>query len=209
MQHDAYLEWLREAERAKRDWEWDRIQWKMEHDAHLKWVKEVERTKRDWELEEEKQRQARLTWGPISRGHCIRYETRHYSAQLRNVPEGLDPVKGCRMLGLEINGKLVKPNECDYQDKRNVWGNWNINYEEATCRTWWKPPQDKGCTAEGSGYRKFEASLENVHRGDSWEKMCETTPVQFHEHSFDSPHVCYGTLFGVYGIWNIPDNECR
>ncbi|KAF8996124.1 hypothetical protein BDQ17DRAFT_1250040, partial [Cyathus striatus] len=171
--------------------------------------KEVERTKREWErekwrheqdekLEEERRKRAGLTWGPVNHGQCIRYETRHYSAQLRNVPEGLDPVKECRMLGLGINGKIVKPDECDYLGTGNVWGNWNIDYEEASCRTWWTPPQDKGCTAEGSGYRRFEARLENVQWGDSWEKMCESTPVQFHGHIFDSPHICHNTVCSLF-----------
>ncbi|KAF8983818.1 hypothetical protein BDQ17DRAFT_1261075 [Cyathus striatus] len=141
----------------------------------------------------------------------MRFNTRLYSAPLLR---GDEPVVGTTTkCGFEawVHGRNVKPVRCELQGAKNeTWGIWAVDYDEPSCATWWSPPKDTGCTADGSGYRRYEAKLENVEWGASWEDMCKSTPVTFNKRTFNSPNHCINRgILGMYGAWTVEDTECH
>ncbi|KAH6905592.1 hypothetical protein BKA70DRAFT_1225311 [Coprinopsis sp. MPI-PUGE-AT-0042] len=207
---DATVKWaeeIRAHDASRLAMQSERAGWEAER---KKWEKKKRR-----ELEKEKEKEdkgkAGIKWaGPQPDPHCLRYGTRKWTAKLDNVPAGYDPIFVCRETKALIHGRWVLPDNCE---NKGAWagtiGTWYIDFDEAACNTFWTPPRDKGCTAEGSGKRRIEAQLENLRPGDDWMAMCSSTPAEFHGLKFDGPHSCndWG-VWGYWGLWFIEDGDC-
>jgi len=199
-----------EHERFKRGREQREAQ---EHEeVRKKWEREVgeheheERERRKREREE--RQKMKFFWMDIEATHCVRYGTRKYTARLANVPDGFEHrVEACEETELSINGKVKGPTRCEDRVGLGVYGIWEVE-GDAACSTWFDRFTDDGCTAPGSGLRKYSMYLEDLHKGDSWEAMCSSTPVTFNEMHFSHPDICYQRILGTYGVWNVRDTSC-
>ncbi|TEB23910.1 hypothetical protein FA13DRAFT_1639271, partial [Coprinellus micaceus] len=159
------------------------------------WDREYAKHQNQREEEEEARKKAGLRWqDPRPDEHCLRYGTRRYTSKLENVPEGYSKLKACHETQAWINGRWSTPSQCDDQ---GLWGGivgtWVVDYEEASCHTFWEFFKDKalqGCTAQGSGMRRIESPLKNLYGEDDGMRMCASTPAEFHGLRFDGPHSC-------------------
>ncbi|KIJ94865.1 hypothetical protein K443DRAFT_109741, partial [Laccaria amethystina LaAM-08-1] len=139
-----------------------------------------------------------------------RYGTRKYWAKMGPLVGGYDPMKACWTSEIEIHGQKMKPTYCeDKGADHGVYGHWIVDFDEGGCRPWWKGFKDKGCTAPGSGLRRFDAHLINLDYADGWHVMCSSTPADFNGLHFNGAMSCVKSLFGgVFGIWEIEDRNC-
>jgi hypothetical protein len=112
---------------------------------------------------EEEEKRALLVWENLTPSNkCLRYGTREYSATLAHVPLGLDPWKECWKKSIDIHGRQILPSRCDTQVCLfinlhypilhfsffqgicgAVTGHWIVDFNEATCVTWWDGYYDK------------------------------------------------------------------
>ncbi|KAJ7185369.1 hypothetical protein C8R46DRAFT_1060268, partial [Mycena filopes] len=179
-----------------------------------RWMREREEER----LEEERRKRAEedriragFSWEDL-RGdeHCWEHGTRRYTARIANVPREYDPVGACAETAVEIHGiRIPGSNQCEDRGCNGVIGSWLVNHSEPVCATHFDNFKDKGCTSPGSGKRRIESHLENLHPGDDWPRMCSTTPANFRHLHFDSPGVCENWgKYGIWGIWEIEDDQC-
>ena len=95
-------------------WDAERQAWEEVRLGERKEVLEERRRAREKEEEEEEKRRAGIHWLELVRApHCIKYGTREYRAKLGPVSGGFDQLKACRETGIEIHGRMMKPNRCD------------------------------------------------------------------------------------------------
>ncbi|KAF4616443.1 hypothetical protein D9613_008228 [Agrocybe pediades] len=198
--------------------------WSREINAHeslrLRMVEEstawkTEKIARDAERAqwERKQREGRegIAWEGMSRSdRCLRYGTREYSATLTHVPLGFDAMAECLRKPASINGQELLPTRCeDPGTCGNAIGHWEVE-GDAMCSPVWGWIYDKGCDGNTDGKRRFEAQLINLHPGDDWHVLCPTTPVVIRGRHISAPDTCadWGRK-GIWGIWYVPDNQCR
>lgn len=172
---------------------------------HEEWRKKLEREKRERE-------QARLYWADI-RGdeHCVANGRKKYTAELANLPWSMDRVEACKATPATINGITYQtPKACEDRGfMEGVRGHWIVE-NEAVCVAYWEFTKQKDCTAPHSGFRRIEAKLGVVHAGEDHETLCLTTPLTINGHTYERPMACpdWGK-FGFWGIWNVPDDNCR
>jgi hypothetical protein len=166
-----------------------------------------------WQQEEEKMQSLSLYWGePTRHPNCAGYNTREYWARLLNtVPYDYNWLKPCEDIPIVIHGRSVKTFRC-YTNPTvsgEVYGHWLVDFDEPLCTPFWEQFEDKGCIAEGSGRRRFLAHLVNFHDEEDGEKLCASTPIDFHGKHFDHPQTCvnWGKT-GIYGFWEIEDPNC-
>ncbi|PIL37311.1 hypothetical protein GSI_01004 [Ganoderma sinense ZZ0214-1] len=192
----------RKARQEERDaFKQEKAEWELERQARQKERDAFEREKAEWarQRREEENHRKEVEWQrrgaywsepwPGS-SQCHGYGTRPYSANLLNLPEGVDYREACKDMPIKINGRWMdSPNKCE-QDKHNTWGTWYVNFGESQCVTYWDPFLDKGCSPDQTGMRKYEAPLRNLRRGDDWDLMCSTTPATIRGVHFDSPKTC-------------------
>ncbi|EDR05326.1 uncharacterized protein LACBIDRAFT_329727 [Laccaria bicolor S238N-H82] len=150
-----------------------------------RWEKEqeeAEERRRQWEAEEEAMQRAQIHRLALeSSQHCEWYGTRKYWAKMGPLVGGYDPMKACWTSEIEIHGRKMKPTYCE----------------------------DKGCTAPGSGLRRFDAHLMNLDYADGWNVMFSSTPANFNGLHFNGAMSCVNSYFGgVFGIWDIVDGDC-
>lgn len=113
--------------------------------------------------QEEEEKRALIVWENLTPSNrCLRYGTREYSATLAHVPLGLDPLKECWKKSINIRGRQIFPSRCDTQVCLlnptffliidlffsqgmcgTVTGHWIVDFNEATCVTWWNGYRDK------------------------------------------------------------------
>ncbi|KAK7044497.1 hypothetical protein R3P38DRAFT_2879102 [Favolaschia claudopus] len=202
-----------------------RVGWESERQELIAMREQLVRDKEEWMREREEERgaeerrrreeedrvRAKFSWENLQGAqNCLQYGTRRYTARLANVPREYDPVKACTETAVEIHGvKISSPHQCEDRGCAGVIGYWNVNYSEPACITHFDNFNDKGCTAEGSGRRRIDSRLENLHGGDYWSDMCSTTPASFRNMHFAGPDMCedWG-IWGVWGMWNINDPDC-
>jgi len=161
------------------------------------------------ERQEEEEKRGLLVWKDLkASSRCLRYGTREYSATLSNVALGLDPLKECWNKSIDIHGRQVFPSRCDTEGMCGfVMAHWIVNFNEATCVTWWRGYDDKGCLERG--IHRYESGLENLKGGDDWHEMCATTPGHVQGRDFDGPTSCASWWpSGVHGIWLVEDGNC-
>jgi len=81
----------------------------------LDWQHEVEDHERKRREDEQKRKRAHLTWSHLEGGdRCLSYNTKEYTAQLSNVPPGLDRLEACMATPIVIHGAtLHKPDWCE------------------------------------------------------------------------------------------------
>jgi hypothetical protein len=122
-QEKKRLDWQREVEDHKRrrkeeemDQEKKRQEWQHEMEqTRRQWEREVEDHERKRREDEQKRKRAHLTWSHLEGGdQCLAYNTREYTAQLSNVPSGLDRLEACMAIPIVIHGvTLDKPDWCE------------------------------------------------------------------------------------------------
>jgi len=163
----------------------------------------------DRQRREEEEQRALIVWENLTPSNkCLRYGTREYSATLFHVTLGLDPWKECWKKSIDIHGRQILPSRCDTEGICGaVKGHWIVNFNEASCVTWWDGYNDKGCVERG--IHRYESGLVNLQPGDDWQEMCATTPGRIQDKDFDGPTSC-ATWWpgGVHGIWLIEDANC-
>jgi hypothetical protein len=166
-----------------------------------------------WQQEEEEMQKLGLHWDePTRHPNCAGYSTREYWARLLNtVPYDYNWTKACEDIPIVIHGKSVKTFRC-YTNPHvsgEVYGHWLVDFNEPFCTPFWDELKDKGCTAEGSGHRRFSAHLVNFHDAEDGEKLCASTPIDFHGRHLDNPKACvnWGST-RIYGFWEIEDSNC-
>ncbi|TFK38858.1 hypothetical protein BDQ12DRAFT_604785 [Crucibulum laeve] len=193
--------------RAREDWALEKAGWEKESESE----REKRRKEREMEEKEEKEYRERagILWSNLQQDpHCLRYGARKYSAKLEHVPESYNPIKACRQTPIAIHGREILPTHCEHQAD-GTWGIWHVDFNEPWCRTWWSHFNDTGCTTEGSGLRRIEAQLENLHAGDDEKEMCGTTPARFYGLKFDGAMGCSDwDKPQPVGFWDIEDKEC-
>jgi len=129
---------------------------------------------------------------------------------LSRVPLGFDSIAECRRKPALIHGKELLPTRCDDMAFcGRVVGHWEVDFDQGMCQPWWGRRNDKGCDPNHSGKRRWEAHLDNLHPGDNWKVMCETTPVDIGGISFIGAESCgdWG-VNGIWGVWFVPDATC-
>ncbi|KAF5368277.1 hypothetical protein D9615_010379 [Tricholomella constricta] len=164
------------------------------------------------EREKREREEAQLFWVDIhGEQHCLKNGHRKYTARLANLPWLMNGVEACRATQVTINGITYdSPIACEDRGMFDgVYGHW-IAGNEGACAAYWEFTKDKGCTAQGSGLRRIEAKLGVVHAGENAELLCLTTPLTIYGRTYDRPMFCpYWGKYGFWGIWNIPDDNCR
>ena len=114
------------------------------------------------ERQEEEEKRALIVWQDLTAStQCLRYGTREYSAKLAHVPIGLDPLKECWKKSIDIHGRQIFPSRCDTQVCFSnlhypifglevfqgmcgtVTGHWIVDFNEASCVTWWRGYDNK------------------------------------------------------------------
>ncbi|EDR10234.1 uncharacterized protein LACBIDRAFT_316900 [Laccaria bicolor S238N-H82] len=143
--------------------------------------------------------------------HCEGYGARKYWAKMGPLPDRgwLDPMETCWALENEIRGRKMKPTYCeDKGADRGVYGHWIVDFDEGACQPFWEGVTNKGCTAPGSGLRRFDAHLINLDYADGWKVMCSSTPADFNGLHFNGAMSCAKRVDGVFGTWEIVDGGC-
>ncbi|KAF9555886.1 hypothetical protein CPC08DRAFT_111711 [Agrocybe pediades] len=175
------------------------IAWKKE-----KIARDAERA--HWEKEREG-----IAWeGFVRSNKCLRYGTREYTSILTHVPLGSNAMAECSKKPASINGKELLPTRCeDPGSCGNAIGHWEVE-GDVMCSPVWGRIYDKGCNGNTYGKRRFESQLMNLHPGDDWHVLCPTTPVEIRGRNISAPDTCadWG-LRGIWGIWFVPDDQCR
>ncbi|KAI0774439.1 hypothetical protein C8Q74DRAFT_1270041 [Fomes fomentarius] len=198
-------------EEEVRGWEHKRAEWREEE---KKW----EEMRRDEERRHKEVERLGPNWTvPIGDSGCMEYGTRIYRAQLKDL-------NICANMPITVHGRVIdKPDQCKRDQHGQVWGAWYVNYDEPSCTPYWGPFIDKGHTPGKKGMtvrctmynvqnslcsillKCFESQLMGIQHGDSWEKMCATTPTTIHGQTYDIPTNCENrSIFGIYGIWDVP-----
>ncbi|KXN90870.1 hypothetical protein AN958_03524 [Leucoagaricus sp. SymC.cos] len=172
-----------------------------------------DRQKHDGE-EHERQR-GMIQWGSLQKDKepCISYGTARYQAYLEYIPSSWDAYTACKETPMNIHGREVLPTECRHIGSEMV-GIWIIDFDEPSCKPWWRDTKDHGCTSRQSGIHRYEAHLEGYLEPNEykvyWAEMCNTTPQAMFGHTYKSPTECaYWPKIGVYGFWDVPDEHCR
>jgi len=149
-------------------------------------------------------------WGPPTAQGCVAYGYREYRAPIWFVPKGSDPMSACLQTSASIEGiGFETPLGCtDQRPKNGVVGTWYVQSNETRCLPRWSEFEDEGCMQYGT--RRMFSRLIGIHRKDDWNTMCETTPAQVRDRHFDAPTYCDDKgILGIYGIFDIPDEECE
>ncbi|KIK76057.1 hypothetical protein PAXRUDRAFT_171013, partial [Paxillus rubicundulus Ve08.2h10] len=94
------------------------------------------------------------------------------------------------------------------QGPNGIVGTWGVNQNQPDCVTSWTDYKVKGCTSVGSGRRYIEHRLDNLQPGSNWREFSATTPIRFHNMQFSGAMEAFQTIWGVYGLWEIDDDEC-
>jgi len=205
----------------------DRIrkEWAIEMENHERVVERARQEEEEWykkklkrereeaeRIEREKRERVRmrLYWDEIQGDpQCLGYETRRYSAYLANLLPTIDAIEACRATPITIHGVTYRsPLYCEDRGA-GIIGHWLIT-NEPVCSTYWEYFKDKGCITPKTGLRRIEAPLGGLRGGDNAEEMCFSTPASIRGQHFDRPTACpnWGP-YGYWGIWNVPDDECR
>ncbi|KAI6030183.1 hypothetical protein EDC04DRAFT_102029 [Pisolithus marmoratus] len=197
-QEQLRYEWQRE----KIDQDNLRMEWKWEAEEHDRLEKER------CDQEKHERQKMSMFWDQVEAHHCTTYVTREYTAFLVNLPVDYPHrIDACKETSLEIHDKSYFPTHCEDQGPGVVIGRWKI-HNEPDRAPFWNSFKDKGCTSEQSGKRRFEHHLENLPDNGDWREFCATTPVSFHGMHFAGAQICFHSIFGVYGHWEIEDSSC-
>lgn len=131
--------------------------------------RDEERRHREEEKRRRREREDRARKGMIWENvqpsfHCLKYGSREYTATIRNVPVGFDPLEECRKKPINIRGEQFYADRCTVSEevfiqsivaisfsntscqdtcKRHIVTGQFILNDEAPCRSWWTPPEDK------------------------------------------------------------------
>ncbi|KAI5888130.1 uncharacterized protein SCHCODRAFT_02635786 [Schizophyllum commune H4-8] len=144
---------------------------------------------------------------------CLGYGSRVYSAKLNIYPldEAWHNICMHDAPEVEVMGKVLeKPKWCDLRkNTRDVMGHWIVDFDEPECISSWGWMDDKGCTAEASGLRTYEATLYGHLDGGAWRDMCRRTAAIVHGTKFKGAMRCYHQEGQrVYGAWDLEDETC-
>ncbi|EDR03467.1 uncharacterized protein LACBIDRAFT_295225 [Laccaria bicolor S238N-H82] len=175
------------------------------------WDSERQGWERERRQREEARKRAQIHWLALeSSQRCERYGTRKYWAKLGPLVGDYDPMEACWTSEIEIHGWKMKPTYCeDKGADHGAYGHWIVDFDEGGCRPFWDRFTDKGCTAPGSGLRRFDAHLINLDYADGWNVMCSSTPADFNGLHFNGPMSCVNHLLaGVFGTWHVVDGGC-
>ncbi|TFY50745.1 hypothetical protein EVJ58_g10908 [Rhodofomes roseus] len=193
--------WTRQRERHNQEW----------REEQERWARERESRNKEWREEADQHRMHEgnvmgLSWSPPESHQCVRYGTREYTARLVS-----DMKEACAHMPIIVNGAIVNTQHECFTEGDMLVSRWNIEEREASCKPYWGNLYDKGCIGEGSGKHRFEARLWDLHGGEDWMVMCETTPTDIHGHHFDGPTHCdnRGVFYGMVGMWDVDDYQCR
>ncbi|RDX53918.1 hypothetical protein OH76DRAFT_1479680 [Lentinus brumalis] len=210
-------QWKRKVEAERRDW------WAKENSDHEQWRKKVDTERQNWTHEgeewarrrEEEERHRKevehrrqgVWWSePWKNKGCDASGIQAYSAYLFDLPEDLNWLDICMDMPIQIEGKWFdRPNKCE-RTKTHVWATWMV--DEPQCRVYWDRFEYIGCSPGHSGIRRYKAHLLNLHPGDDWDKMCNTSPADIFGVHYDRPTICVNEKGGRMGIWDIPDPHC-
>jgi len=203
---------MRKLQEKVRQEEWEQTQREIHREETQR--QEQERLREEeWQREEEKRQSLALHWDqPVADSHCTAYNTREYWARLLNtVPFEYNWLRPCEDMPITVHGRSIKTTRCYINPyvKGEVYGHWLVDSNEPSCSPYWDQVQDKGCTADGSGLRRVEAHLQNIHDGEDGEKLCASTPFDIYGRHFDGPDSCanWGDN-GIFGVWEIDDPNC-
>ena len=188
---------------------------KDEVEAFKKQEYEIQRRIRDLEAKEKAQDESRkmlsIFWDvspPGAEKDCQAYGVRYYYSRLNGVPREFDGVRACRK---KAHPELGFPTWCE-KNEWGVFGHWRIT-DDSSCKISWgiNSLTNTGCTAAGSGKRRYEQHMERLlhHSEDDWFTICTTAPTDFHGLHFDKPDYCSDRGNGeIFGIWEVDDKEC-
>ncbi|KDR79255.1 hypothetical protein GALMADRAFT_1230537 [Galerina marginata CBS 339.88] len=176
-----------------------------------KWARE-RREKEDKERrdqDEEAKKRADIAWVGLEAGHCLRYRVKEYKATLSHVPLGVDGLQECWNKSIEMHGKKWPPSQCEDEGLcGRVTGHWQIDINEPSCTPWWSYPINRGCAE--SGYRRYDARLENFPDTTDWPVICNSAPANISGTWYDRPTSCeHLQRDGIWGKWLINDSNCR
>ncbi|RDX53919.1 hypothetical protein OH76DRAFT_1479681 [Lentinus brumalis] len=190
----------------REDRERDRASWKERVEAeHKAWKNMVEAERQAWaregeewtrRREEEERHRKDVEWrrqgvhwkGPWKNGGCHEYGVQSYSADLLDIPGDLNWREVCEDMPIQIEcSRYDRADKCERNEHGNVWATWGA--------------------LRRSGMRRYESRLMNLHDGDDWNTMCNTSPATIGGVHYDRPTVCEDKN-GRTGIFNHPDGWC-
>ncbi|KIJ09283.1 hypothetical protein PAXINDRAFT_172547 [Paxillus involutus ATCC 200175] len=207
LQHD---ELARNHQEHEETWKTEQIahdelleEWNRERKAHDR--QKMERERR----EEDERRRRNMFWVDVEPHGCTSYATREYTARLTNVPSNYNRrVEACKATPLVVHDQSYLPRTCEDNGSNGIIGTWKVNQNQPDCVTSWTDYKVKGCTSVGSGRRYIEHRLDNLQPGGNWREFSATTPVRFHGMQFSGAEESFQSVWGVYGLWEIDDDEC-
>ncbi|KAG5650349.1 hypothetical protein H0H81_012556, partial [Sphagnurus paluster] len=170
-----------------------------------------EELRKKFEWEKRERERAQVYWKDVQgEVHCLANGRKKYTAQLANLPPTVDGMVACKETSIEINGITYNsPISCENRGNGVIRGHW-IADNETLCAAYWEFVKLKDCTAPKSGLRRIEAKLGAVHAGEDAERLCLTTPLTINGQTYEQPMACPDwRRYGFWGIWNIPDDNCR
>ncbi|KAJ7776569.1 hypothetical protein DFH07DRAFT_951696 [Mycena maculata] len=214
-------------QREKVEWDRERLaQVECRREEEVEWDKELQAHKTlraDW-ARERNDIKADLQHEKMEWKRQRAAEKRHKEDERARTHAGfhwedLTPDQHCHMIPfkrarrpptIEIPGVKIqgRPLKCEDRGCSSVFGYWITESGESICATYFKTFDDKGCTSPGSRRRRIQSHLENLQSEDDGPKMCSTTPATFCHQHFPKPDTCDIGLFGVWGVWEIKDDEC-
>ncbi|TFK83120.1 hypothetical protein K466DRAFT_529425 [Polyporus arcularius HHB13444] len=125
-----------------------------------------------------------------------------------DIPGDLNWREVCEDMPIQIEcSRYDRADKCERNEHGNVWATWFVRTNESQCMTYWDRMEDKGCTPGRSGMKRYESRLMNLHDGDDWNTMCNTSPATIGGVHYDRPTVCEDKN-GRTGIFNHPDGWC-
>ncbi|KIJ09196.1 hypothetical protein PAXINDRAFT_17704 [Paxillus involutus ATCC 200175] len=131
--------------------------------------------------EEDERRRLNMFWVDVEPYGCATYATRQYTARLANVPSKYNRrVEACKATPLVVHDQSYLPSTCEDNGSNGIIG---------------------------TGLRhvtplNYRAAPRWVLEGDA------TTPVRFHGMQFSGAEESFQSTWGVYGLWEIDDDEC-
>ncbi|KAI0375813.1 hypothetical protein BV20DRAFT_933182, partial [Pilatotrama ljubarskyi] len=169
-------------------------------------------------------------WTELERStKCHSYNTRAYTAVLKDIPARLSWLEVCSGMFVTIHGRhgpINQPSSCERKDHGTVVSTWLVNFNEPKCVPYWDGISNKGCAPGKPGMGRVQGRLWGLRSGDDWGRTCARTPATFNGTYLEHPTSCenkvcalirslHSVMFirtqvisGTTGLWDYSDEAC-
>jgi hypothetical protein len=136
-------------------------------------------------------------WTEFKKDACRGVGVRQYSAQLMDIPPGVDWHAACQAMPAVVQGQqFARPTRC--VNNLAMWGEFDVPDDE--CRPHWGPFQKADECKDGVW--KYSAQLMDIPPGADWYTACLAMPAVVEGQRFDRPTRCVNNL-GMWGEFEV------